>query len=351
MTFDEFLLNGDTNYTFLDNNDREKSVIKIKYNDNIDFIYIPSYGEFEYDSKLEFIGMFEKNTRILYGNSFYLKGSYYENLYSSLYECSISEIYDKVVKEANVLLNSYIEKNKTNLMNLSQNLFDKYISFDENYNSIKKSAIEDYIYSNESKIKFSVDSYKYEYKTRDIIMEYIQNSSDTVKRVYDEYINNTEKGESLRWYENNNPYYNVTVKDYIGVRLQEQKLYDNLRKELEKNPNNEYRKKHEIIQSIKDLDASFVTITVKHNDKLCTFKYPQNLLYKMDFYEWHIPNLQTRGQVEDLYKDTSWNKDEIFMKEIVKIEYSRKILYEDNKLLNKENNIQEIHDIVEDMFD
>lgn len=351
MTFDEFLLSDDTNYKFQNNNEREKNIIKIKYNNNIDFIYIPSYGDFEYGSKLEFIGMLEKNTRKLYGNSFYLKGSYYKNIYSSLYECSISEIYDKIINEANILLNSYIEKNKTNLMNLSQNLFDKYISFDENYKSIERSAIEDYIYDNESKIKFSVDSYKHEYETKDIIMQYIQNATDTVKRVYDEYINNTEKSESLRWYKNNVPYYNVTVKDYIGVRLQEQKLYNNLRKELENNPNNEYKKKYDIIRSIKDLDAKFITITVKHNDKLCTFKYPQHLLYKMDFYEWHIPDLQIREQIQNLYKDISYNKDEIFMKEIVKIEYSRKVLYEDAKLLDKENNIQETHDIVDDMFD
>lgn len=351
MTFDEFLLSDDTNYKFQNSNEREKNIIKIKYNNNIDFIYIPSYGDFEYGSKLEFIGMFEKNTRKLYGNSFYLQGTYYQNIYSSLFECSISEIYDKIIKETNILLDSYIEKNRTKLMKLSQNLFDKFISFDENYKEIKRGAIEDYIYNKESNITFSVDSYKHEYETKDIIMQYIQNPLETVKRVYNEYVNNTEKEESLRWYENNNPYYKVTVKEYIGVRLHQQEFYEKLRKELKKDSNNEYRKKHEIMQSIKNLDAKFITITVKHNDKFCTFKYPQNLLYNMDFYEWHIPDLKIREQMENLYKDISWNKDEIFMKEIVKIEYSRKVLYEDSKLLNKENNIQETHDIVDEMFD
>ena len=351
MTFDEFLLSNETNYRFPSNNEKERSIIKIKYNNNIDFLYIPSYGDFEYGNKLEFVGMFERNTKKLYGNSFYLQGSYYKNIYSTLYESSISDVYDKVVNEANIILNSYIKENKDTLINNSKEIFIKYIAFDENYREIESSVIKDYIYNNENEIKFSVSSYRNEYEIKDIIMQYIQNASDTVRKIYDDYINNTEKSESLRWYEGNSPYYKVTVKDYIGIRLQEQKLYNDLLEELKNNPNNEYRKKHEIIQSIKDVDAKYFTITIKHNDKFCTFKYPQNLLYNMDFYEWHIPDLQIRNEVENLYKDISWNKDETFMKEIVKIEYSRKVLYEDNKLLDKENNIQETHDIVDEMFD
>lgn len=352
MTFDEFLLSEATNYNFKYNNDREKSIIKIKYNNNIDFIYIPSYGDFEYGSKLEFIGMFEKNTRKLYGNSFYLQGSYYKNIYSSLYECSLSEIYDKIIKEANILLDSYIGKNQTELMKLSQNLFDKFISFDENYKEIKRGAIEDYIYNKENNITFSVDSYKHEYETKDIIMQYIQNPLETVEKVYNEYINNTEKEESLRWYENNDSYYKVTANEYIGVRLHQQKFYEELRNKLEQNPNNEFRKKHKIIRSIKDLDAQMLTITIKHNENIITFKYPKKNIYNLDYSEWNIPDVKIREQIKELYQNEyGYNKDNLFISEIMKIEYSRKVLYEDSKLLNKENNIQEIHDIVDDMFD
>lgn len=352
MTFDEFLLSDDTNYKFQNSNEREKNIIKIKYNNNIDFIYIPSYEDFEYGSKLEFIGMFEKNTRKLYGNSFYLQGTYYKNVYSSLFECSISEIYDKIIKGANILLDSYIEKNQTKLMKLSQNLFDKFISFDENYEEIKRGAIEDYIYNKKSNIRFSVDSYKHEYEAKDIIMQYIQNPLETIEKVYNEYVNNTEKEKSLRWYENNKPYYNVTAKEYIGVRLHQQKCYEELRNKLEQNPNNEYRKKYEIIQSIKDLDAQMLTITIKHNENIITFKYPKKNIYKLDYSDWDIPDVKIREQIKELYKNEyGYNRDNLFISEIMKIEYSRKILYEDSKLLNKENNLQETHDIVDDMFD
>ena len=70
MTIDEFLLSNEYKYDY---DEGKRSIINIRYNDNIDFLYNPSYGAFEYDYNLEFIGMFEKNSRKLYGNSFYLK--------------------------------------------------------------------------------------------------------------------------------------------------------------------------------------------------------------------------------------------------------------------------------------
>lgn len=343
MTFDEFLLSNEYKYDYDDS--KERSIIKVKYNDSIDFLYNPAYSKFEYNSKLEFIGMFEKNSRKLYGNSYYLKGSHSRCLYSSLYECSIEEIYNKVINGANDLLKSYIEKNKNSLMKSSQSLFDKFISFESNYNEIKKSSIDDYIYDNESNIAFSVDSYRLESERRNIIMLYLQDAPKIIEKVYSDYINDTEKKKSLRWYEDNAPYHNVSVRDYIGVRLHEQKLYETLKKELEQNPNNEYKKKYDIIKSIKDLDAQMLTITIKHNDNVITFKYPKNKIDRLDYSEWDIPDLKIREQMKEIYKGFGYDNDNLFISEIIKIEYARKVLYEDQNMLNKQNIEQEMNEI------
>ena len=352
MTFDEFLLSENTTYNFKSGADRDKSIIKIKYNDNIEFLYIPSYLNFEIGSKLEFIGVFDRNTRKLYGDSFYLKGEYYKEIYSSLFECTVSQIYERVVDGANDLLNKYIKDNEVKLMNLSKNLFDKYISFENNYKEIEQGAITDYIYNNENEIKFSVDSYRYENESNNIKMQYIQNPQKTVENFYKQYIDNPQKEKSLRWYEGNNPYYQVSVNEYIGVRLNEQKLYEDLLNKIKLEPNDELRKKYEIIQSIKNIDAQMLTITIKHNDNEITFKYPKETLYRLEFYDTRISNPNIREQIEHLYKNMyGYEKDKNFINEISKIEYGRKILYEDNKLLNKEFNIQNSPDIVDDMFE
>lgn len=107
---------------------------------------------------------------------------------------------------------------------------------------------------------------------------------------------------------------------------------------------NEYKKKHDIIKSMKNLDAQMITITIKHNEKIITFKYPKNDIDRLNYSEWNIPDLKIRNQMKELYKD-SYNIDNLFISEIIKIEYSRKIIYEDQNILNKQNIEQEMNEI------
>ena len=122
--------------------------------------------------------------------------------------------------------------------------------------------------------------------------------------------------------------------------------------EIQKNPNNEYKKKYDIIKSIKDLDAQMLNITLKHGKNTFEFKYPRTILKSLDFFSSKIPDLKIREKLEKIYKKfTLKEQDENFIKDIVKIEFNRKIIYEDKDFLkNKENNI-EMPDIVDDMFD
>ena len=212
------------------------------------------------------------------------------------------------------------------------------------FNEIKKSSVDDYIYEQESNINFAIYSYRLDSERRNIIMQYLQNESETIEKLYREYINDNGETENLRWYEDNNPYHEVSVKDYIGVRLHQQELYEKLKKELEQNPNNEYKKKHDIIKSMKNLDAQMITITIKHNEKIITFKYPKNDIDRLNYSKWNIPDLKIRNQMKELYKD-SYNIDNLFISEIIKIEYSRKIIYEDQNILNKQNIEQEMNEI------
>lgn len=347
MNIDEFLISDKT---------REKigkyTIIKIKYNDNIDYLYRPDYGDFEYGDKLCFIGFFEKITKKLYGSSFDFCSEYNKEMNSNYYESSIGEIGEKLKNGSDIYLNKYVNEHKTQLMNMGKNIFNKHIADDWIYNNIKDIIIKDYIYDNDNhKMSFSINSNSYEKNTKDLILKYVQNPIETTKNIFEEYINNTEEIESVYF---NGKYNKVSVKEHLGVLLLEQQLKENLLQELKDNPNNEYRKKHDIIQSIKGLDAQMVTITLKHDNELVDFKYPKRLVNNMYFSESYIPDLKIRDKVEQLYKGI-YGTDNIFMKEIVKIEYKKKVFYEDKELLNlKENvskNATETHDIVDDMFE
>lgn len=341
---------------FLDSNKTSgkvgnNTIVKIKYNENIDFIYRGYYGQFEYGSQLNFLGMFEKITKKLYGSSLEFQPTYNKDSYSNYYAGEISTIRSNLVNASNTYLNTYIEKNKLQLMNMSGKIFDEYISDQSNYNRIKRDCIEKYIYQNDTTKKtFSINTDRYENTIKDLVISYIQNPIETSKKMFDTYINCPEKNEGIYF---NNKHNYITVKEWIGIKLLQQELEYKLICELKDNPNNEYKKKHDIITSIKDLDAQMFTITIKHNDQIIKFKYPRSNLYRLDYSDFKIPDLKDRDKMETLYKGL-YGKDDLFISEIIKIEYSKKIIYEDKTLLNKEIESpvpNETHDIVDEMFE
>ena len=55
MTIDEFLVSNKTSHEF----DRD-FVLKVKYNDNIDYIFKTNYGKVDFNSNLKCVGIFNK---------------------------------------------------------------------------------------------------------------------------------------------------------------------------------------------------------------------------------------------------------------------------------------------------
>lgn len=147
-----------------------------------------------------------------------------------------------------------------------------------------------------------------------------------------------------------NKFHNITPKEWIGFRLLKSEFAYTLQKEIMNNPSQENKKKHDIINAIKNLDAQMLTITLKHNDEIITFKYPKRYIYDLDYSDWQIPDLKIRAKVQELYRNIN-NKDNVFVSEILKIEYSRKVIYEDNKLLELDSNLEKGNqDITDEMF-
>lgn len=342
MTIDEFLESNET-IGKIENSD----YIKIKYNENIDFIYKPSWYNFEYGSELKFCGLFEKITKKLYGSSFEFSSEYNKDKFSKYYISSMDKIGTNLVESSNKYLDSYIKENQIELMNIGRNIFNQYILDENNYSKIKNDCLHDYIYQESNyKPSFSVN-YDAERYSKDLILEFIQNPIPVAKSVFEKYINNPKKSTNLYF---DGKYHEITAKEWIGFKLHQMEFAHTLLEDFKNNPTPENRKKFDIINAIKDLDAQMVNITLKHNDEIVSFKYPKRLLYNLDYSEYNIPDLKVRDKVEKLYKNL-YDKDNIFISEILKIEYSRKVIYEDSKLLEMNNNLQkETNDITDEMF-
>lgn len=347
MTFDEFLVSKEISQEF----DRD-FVSKIKYNDNIDYIFKTNYGGLNFNSELKCVGLFDKKNNKLYGSSYDFDGRFNKDTYSNFYNGSIESIKNNLYKNADKLLNTYINDNSKTLRNMAKEIFDKYISYKENYNSIKDEAIKNYIYNlDNNELEFHVNTSKYG-RNNDInklMMEYLEIPKETEYKVFEEYINNEEKNEYLYSRDTNVSNIELTVKERIGEILLEKDLKDKLILELKNNPTNKYKMKHDIIKAIKDINAQMLTINLCHNDKEITFKYPKGQLYNFWLSDYHISEVSKRNEIKEMYKDER-GFDDFYLEDIKSISFRKQILYENKKEIEL-NNEKEEPDIVDDMFD
>ena len=347
MTIDEFLTSNKNSCEL----DRDY-ILKVEYNDNIDYIFKTDYGKLDFNKNLKCVGLFNKSNKKLYGSSFDFNNSYNKESMSNFYSGTIGQIKIDLYKGADKLLNDYIQDNLQTLKQIAKDSFNKFISSKEDYESIKKEAVNKYIYhSDNNEIEFNISSSKYERDNDmyDLIMKSLEKPEETIYKVFEEYINNEEKTERLYSRVSGIPDINLTVREKIGVRLLEKDLEDKLILELKNNPNNEYKKKHDIIEAIKDLDAQMLTINLCHNGKEITFKYPREQLYNFWLSSYNIPEVSKREELKQIYANANFYRD-FDIEDIKSISFRKQIIYEDEKELELNNKKEEL-DIVDDMFD
>lgn len=347
MTIDEFLTSNEISHEF-----NEEYVLKIKYNDNIDYIFKTNYGILNFDKNLECVGLFNKSNNKLYGSSFEFNNIYKRELFSEFYIGSIEKIKRDLYKNADKMLNDYIKQNAENLRKEGKKSFDEYILNKENYASIKGNAIKKYIYNSKSNdIEFNINQSKYEISNDiyELIMKTLENQAEMEQKVFDEYINNSEKTEKLYSSVSGISDIEVTVKEKIGAKLLEKDLEDEFILKLENNPINEYKIKHDIIKAIKDIDAQMLTINLCHNENEITFKYPKYQLYNFWLSDYYIPEVSKREELKEIYKGER-NYDDFQLEDIKSIRFRKQILYENKKEIELNNEKYEL-DIIDEMFE
>lgn len=330
MTFDEFLLSNETIFKT-----KYYTVVKVKNNENIDFIYKTS-SDFESGVNLECIGFYEKNSNKLYGSPI----DFDESLFTNFLECTILELKDKIIKECNILINDYIKNNTSMLKEKGYAIFNK----EEYLNEIESQLIKHYIYDEDlPKLNFNVSVNDFYLELKPLLTEYVQRPKEIVEKIFLEYINRKDIYlDSI----DGKP---QTRLDRIGLAIVEREFKEEQLNEIKKNPDKLWKKKHDIIQGIKDV-YGMINVTIKHKDSTLTFKYPRDKLYNFYLDESHIPDLKTRELIKGLYKGEISFGNHFFAEDIVSISYKKQLLYEDMSLLNNKNLIQETYDITDEMF-
>ena len=259
MTFEEFLLSNETIFKA-----KYYTVVKVKSNENIDFIY-KSNDEFDSGSNLKCIGFYEKNSKKLYGDYTEFRNT----LSTSLYECTILDLKNRIINECNVLINDYIKNNIFILKEKGYAIFNK----DEYLKEIKNSLINQYIYDEDlPKLDFNVSVNDFYLELKPLLVEYVQRPKEIVEKIFLDYINRKDI------YLDSVDGKPQTRLDRIGLAIVEREFKEEQLNEIKKNPDKLWEKKHDIIQGIKDV-YGMVNVTIKHKDSTLTFKYPRDKLY------------------------------------------------------------------------
>ena len=151
---------------------------------------------------------------------------------------------------------------------------------------------------------------------KEVIYDYLQDKKSTVEKLFENYIL-----DDINLYD-----IKVSVKNQIGYTLLENEFKENvIINEFEHNPKNEVKKIHDIIDSIENIYAKELVLTVTKNNQTISFRFPKRELYSQSIWNMYIKNTSERKLVEELYDNRDFS-----MKDIIKIEYRKKVLYKDN---------------------
>lgn len=201
---------------------------------------------------------------------------------------------------------------------ISSNRFDKDVKENKLYvKDLKNYAREMYIYKMRNAMEFkSYYTNNYFKVHKEVIYDYLQDKKSTVEKLFENYIL-----DDINLYD-----IKVSVKNQIGYTLLENEFKENvIINEFEHNPKNEVKKIHDIIDSIENIYAKELVLTVTKNNQTISFRFPKRELYSQSIWNMYIKNTSERKLVEELYDNRDFS-----MKDIIKIEYRKKVLYKDN---------------------
>lgn len=268
---EKFLLNPDENDKVFKGNYHPRKIHKEKYDDRFVVIYMKTVKEkyLEQDN-YELVGYLDIKDKCIYNHS-YNMDEFLPKEKGLLERSSFGFLNNKMFEEIKNYIEKYAFDNEEKLKEIA---IEKYNHVDDwRINCYKKNIREQFIKEENPVIKLEESYNDYvltnsdEYRGKTIYIEYLDNPEKTVKKYakkiiesFDDYRNNKEElGLELLIYRDKIDYLNEII-------VNEDHKFDDL-----------YINKL-MYQSIKDLDARTVNITIQYGENSHTFKYDYDVL-------------------------------------------------------------------------
>ena len=270
MDIERFLLNPDVNDLVFEGNYNHQKIHKEQFDDRFVVIYTKTNYSYLSQNDYAVAGYLDTKDRVLYDCTYYLNELLPKEK-NLIEKSSFGVLGEKLWNEIQDYIEKYSFANEEKLKDIA---IEKYNHLEDyRIDSYKRDVREQFVEEMNPiiKLKKSYSSYEFtnipEYKGHYIDVEYLNNPQKTVEKYANKII------ETIDDYRNN--------KEELGLELlifRDKIEYLDIIKE---NKNNEFKDlyiKRNIYNSIKDIDAKTVNITIQYGDKSLTFKYEYSAL-------------------------------------------------------------------------
>ena len=270
MDIERFLLNPDVNDLVFEGNYNHQKIHKEQFDDRFVVIYTKTNYSYLSQNDYAVAGYLDTKDRVLYDCTYYLNELLPKEK-NLIEKSSFGVLGEKLWNEIQDYIEKYSFANEEKLKDIA---IEKYNHLEDyRIDSYKRDVREQFVEEMNPIIKLqkSYSSYEFtnipEYKGHYIDVEYLNNPQKTVEKYANKII------ETIDDYRNN--------KEELGLELlifRDKIEYLDIIKE---NKNNEFKDlyiKRNIYNSIKDIDAKTVNITIQYGDKSLTFKYEYSAL-------------------------------------------------------------------------
>jgi len=270
MDIERFLLNPDVNDLVFEGNYNHQKIHKEQFDDRFVVIYTKTNYSYLSQNDYAVAGYLDTKDKVLYDCTYYLNELLPKEK-NLIEKSSFGVLGEKLWNEIQDYIEKYSFANEEKLKDIA---IEKYNHLEDyRIDSYKRDVREQFVEEMNPIIKLqkSYSSYEFtnipEYKGHYIDVEYLNNPQKTVEKYANKII------ETIDDYRNN--------KEELGLELlifRDKIEYLDIIKENENNEFKDLYIKRNIYNSIKDIDAKTVNITIQYGDKSLTFKYEYSAL-------------------------------------------------------------------------
>lgn len=332
----EFLIDDSLNDLDFEDTYKSKTIHKERFDDRFVVLYSkPATNSLKQDD-YKVVGYFDSKDRKLYGYDYNL-----ERLlegHTEIKLASFGNLFKELCEKVDKYIEDYSFNNEEELENMA---IEKY-NYKDNYkyDRYKSNVIDIFLSQTNPKINLESIHSNYnlsnrqEYYNYDIFIEYLNNPDEIVEKYSKEIIDNNKEELGL----NLLIYYNEV--EYLEKIFKNE---DDVFHDLYINKN--------ILESIKDVDAKSLNITIEYNDKTITFKYDYDVLKRdllnadkgsESYYKFYEPVSKFIKENTFSSDKDSRNTEEFLFSHITSITYGKNELYNRDSFNSKEEIEEEI---------